>query len=153
VCARPAAEHENPPFIRALLQLFSAASSLPIARAGGRQMATTRATRTAVVVTSHPERHAFDIVMDSPDIDVALFETAASAYTRIKEVMPSVVIVYLSFDRATEFLLLTMLKLDRETATIPVWTFADVHDARHIELFDFGQAGASCCSSNYFQRT
>jgi PleD family two-component response regulator len=116
-------------------------------------MATTRTARTAVVVTSHPERDALNIVMDSPDIDVAIFESPANAYTRIKREQPAVVIVSLSFDSATEFLLLTMLKLDRETASIPVWTCADLRETQHIELLDLGQAGASCCSSNYFQRS
>jgi hypothetical protein len=32
------------------------------------------------------------------------------------------VILDLSFETATEFALLTMLKLDRETAGIPIWT-------------------------------
>jgi hypothetical protein len=114
-------------------------------------MATTHAARTAVVVTNHPERDAFDIVMDSPDIDIAVFESPANAYRRIKREKPVVVIVCLSFDGMTEFVLLSMLKLDRETAAIPVWTCADLREARHIELLDLGQAGDPCSSSSYFQ--
>lgn len=111
-------------------------------------MTTTHTARTAVVVTNHPE-DAFDIIMDSPDIDIAVFESPASAYARIKRERPVAVIVCLSFDSMTEFLLLTMLKLDCETASIPVWTCANLREARHIELLDVGQAGASCCSSSY----
>ena len=116
-------------------------------------MALTHTTRTAVVVTDHPGRDAFDIVMDSPHIDVAVFESPAKAYMRIKREKPVAVIVYLAFDSATEFLLLTMLKLDPETAAIPIWTCADLLEARHIELLDFGQAGDSCCSSSCFQHS
>lgn len=114
-------------------------------------MTTTHTARTAVVVTNHPERDAFDLVMNSPDIDIAVFESPANAYRRIKREQPVVVIVSLSFESVTEFALLTMLKLDRETAAIPVWTCADLREARHIELLDVGQAGDSCCSSSYFQ--
>jgi PleD family two-component response regulator len=111
----------------------------------------THATRTAVVVTSHPERAALDVVMESPDIDIAIFEPPATAFARIKHEQPSAVIVHLSFDSTTEFLLLTLLKLDRATASIPIWTCADLRDVSPIELIDFGQAGATCCSSNCFQ--
>jgi len=110
-----------------------------------------QARRTAVVVTSHPEHDALDVIMDSPDIDIAIFESPATAFARIKHEQPAAVIINLSFDSATEFLLLTVLKLDRETASIPIWTCADLRDASPIELIDFGQAGAACCSSNCFQ--
>ena len=111
----------------------------------------THMTRTAVIVTNHPDRAALDVVMDSPDIDIAIFESPARAFARIKHEQPSAVIVNLSFDSTTEFLLLTLLKLDRETASIPIWTCADLRDASPIELIDFGQAGATCCSSSCFQ--
>ena len=110
----------------------------------------TRATRTAVVVTSHPEHDALDVVMDSPDIDIAILESPATAFARIKHEQPSAVIINLSFDSTTEFLLLTALKLDRETASIPIWTCADLRDASPIELIDFDQAGPTCCCSNCF---
>ena len=89
--------------------------------------------RTAVVSTNHPEQDALDVVMDNPDIDVAVFESPAKAYTRIKSVQPAVVIVHVSADSPTDLLLLTMLKLDRATASIPIWMCA------------------GCCSSSSFQ--
>ena len=110
----------------------------------------TQATRTAVIVTNHPEHAALDVVMDSPDIDIAIFESPARAFARIKHEQPSAVIISLSFASATEFLLLTLLKLDRETASIPIWTCADLRDEGPIELIDFGQAGTRCCSSSCF---
>jgi hypothetical protein len=111
----------------------------------------TQATRTAVVVTSHPEHDALDLVMDSPDIDIAIFESPARAFARIKHEQPSAVIINLSFDSTTEFLLLTALKLDRETASIPIWTCGDLRGVSPIELIDFDQAGARCCCSSCFQ--
>jgi len=114
-------------------------------------MERTHRARTAVVVTDDPGDDAFGAFMDNPDIDVVVFESAANAYRRIKREKPLAVIVYLLFDSATEFVLLTMLKLDPETATIPIWTCADLRKARHIEALDFGEAGDSCCSLSYFQ--
>ena len=116
-------------------------------------MATKGASRTAVVVTDDPGEDAFGILMDSPDIDVAVFESPANAYLRIKREKPVAVIVYLSFDSATEFLLLTALKLDPETTGIPIRTCADLREARHIEPLDDGETDDSCCSSSYFQRS
>jgi hypothetical protein len=112
-------------------------------------MATTHTARTAVVVTNFPERDALDIVVAGPDIDVAVFESPANAYARIKREQPTMVIVCLSFDSMMEFLLLTMLQLDRDTAGIPIWTCANLREARRFEVIDFGRAGASCCSSSY----
>ena len=85
-------------------------------------MPATLAGRTAVVVTNYPERDALDMLLQYPDIDVAVFESPATAYSRIKREQPAMVILDLSFETATEFALLTMLKLDRETAGIPIWT-------------------------------
>ena len=85
-------------------------------------MATPLAGRTAVVVTNDPERDALDRLLNYPEIDVAVFESPETAYSRIKRERPAMVILDLSFERATEFALLTMLKLDRETAGIPIWT-------------------------------
>jgi hypothetical protein len=116
-------------------------------------MERTHTARTAVVITDDPGGNAFAILMDSPDIDVVVFESPAKAYRRIRREKPVAVIVYLFFDSATEFRLLTMLKLDPETATIPIWTCADLREPRHIELLDFGEAGDSCCSLSYFQHS
>jgi PleD family two-component response regulator len=111
----------------------------------------TQATRTAVVVTTHPGHDALDVVMDSPDIDIAIFESPATAFARIKHEQPSAVIINLSFDSATEFLLLTLLKLDPETVSIPIWMCADLRDGTATELIDFGRVGATCCCSSCFQ--
>src|ERR1051325_2464306 len=62
-----------------------------------RSMTATQTSRTAVVVTNNPERDALDVIIESSDIDVALFESPANAYTRIKREKPSLVIVDLSF--------------------------------------------------------
>ena len=83
-------------------------------------MATTLGGRTAVVVTNYPERDALARLLDYPEIDVAIFESPQTAYSRIKRDRPAVVILDLPFATATEFVLLTMLKLDRETAGIPL---------------------------------
>src|SRR4026209_567793 len=110
----------------------------------------THARRRAVAVSGHWEHAALDVVMDSPDIDIAIFESPATAFARIKQETPSAVIINLSFDSTTEFHLLTVLKLDRETASIPIWTYSDIRDGQDIELPDFDAAGrrggsSTCC--------
>jgi CheY-like chemotaxis protein len=62
-------------------------------------------------------------VLDAGDYDVVFVEGIAHAYSRIKHVMPSLVIVCLSVDDLDGFHLLSMLKLDGETARIPVVTY------------------------------
>lgn len=111
----------------------------------------TQVRRTAVVVTGHPEDVPLEAVITSPDIDIAIFEPPSTAFARIKREQPSAVIINLSFDGTMAYLLLAALKLDRETASIPIWTCADLRDVSPIARVECGQAGASCCSSNYFQ--
>ena len=100
-------------------------------------MATTHSARTAIVVTDDPVQDAFGFLLDSPNIDIAVFESPAKAYLRVKREKPVVVIVYLSFNSATEFQLLTTLKLDPDTAAVPIWTCTDLHEARHVGRPDF----------------
>ena len=87
-------------------------------------MAATLAGRMAVIVTNHPERDALDLLLDYPEIDVAIFESPATAYSRIKRERPAMVIFDLSCQTPMEFALLAMLRLDGETAGIPIWTGA-----------------------------
>jgi Response regulator containing a CheY-like receiver domain and a GGDEF domain len=85
--------------------------------------ATTRAVRKVVVVSKRAAQDVLDTVLDAGDYDVVFVEGIAHAYSRIKHVMPSLVIVCLSVDDLDGFHLLSMLKLDGETARIPVVTY------------------------------
>jgi CheY-like chemotaxis protein len=85
--------------------------------------ATRRAVRNVVIVSKRACQDVLDTVVDEGDYDVVFVEGLAHAYSRIKHVLPSLVIVCLSIDDLDGFHLLSMLKLDRETSQIPVITY------------------------------
>ena len=85
----------------------------------------THALRTVIVV-GQPGQQLPDSAFDAVDYDVAVLEPLAHAYSQIKRVKPALVIMCLSLDDLEGCHLLSMLKLDRETASIPIRTFATV---------------------------
>ena len=83
-----------------------------------------RSLRTVAVVSNHPYLHALERVLDGMDHDIVFVEAIPDAYTQIKRVMPDLIVLYLSNDDAASCQVLSMLRLDRETAGIPVLTYA-----------------------------
>jgi CheY-like chemotaxis protein len=81
----------------------------------------TRALRTVVVVGDADER-VLDTVADAGTYDVVVVEPLASAYSRIKRVAPSMVIMCMTLDDFDACQVISMLKLDSDTAAIPVVT-------------------------------
>ena len=57
-------------------------------------MATTHSARTAIVVTDDPVQDAFGFLMASRDIDVAVFESPAKAYLRVKREHPDAILLF-----------------------------------------------------------
>jgi CheY-like chemotaxis protein len=76
--------------------------------------------RTVAVVSSHPFWHALGTVLDSMDHDIVFVEALSHAYTQIKRVMPDLIVVCLSDGDRAACQVLSMLRLDRETARIPI---------------------------------
>lgn len=64
----------------------------------------------------------FETVLEAGRYDVVFVETAAHAYSQILRVQPDLVILCLKVDDPAGFRVLSMLKLDRATASIPVLT-------------------------------
>lgn len=60
--------------------------------------------------------------------DIVVVESIEYAYSHIRREQPSLVILCVRLDRAPEFQLLSMLKLDRATRAIPVLTYAVDYD-------------------------
>ncbi|HEY1305135.1 MAG TPA: hypothetical protein VGF24_16375 [Vicinamibacterales bacterium] len=83
----------------------------------------TNALRTVIVV-GQPGQTLPDTAFDAADYDVVFIEPLARAYSTIKRVQPSLVVMGLSFDDPDSFQLMSMLKLDQETASIPLRAFA-----------------------------
>ena len=64
----------------------------------------------------------FETVLDAGRYDVVFVETTAHAYSQIRRVQPDLVILCLKMDDPAGFRVLSMLKLDPETSSIPVLT-------------------------------
>ena len=78
----------------------------------------THALRSVVVVANEPADRVLETVASA--YDVVFVAPTATAYSQIKRVSPTVVVLCLTFDDSASYQLMTMLKLDRETSDIPV---------------------------------
>ena len=83
---------------------------------------TVRHATTAVIVASTPDPRVLDTVSEAAGLEIVVVAPASGAYTQIKRTRPEMVIVCLSTDDVEACQLLSMLKLDRETAGIPLIT-------------------------------
>jgi CheY-like chemotaxis protein len=81
-----------------------------------------RPLRRVAVVSAHPDEHVLETVLGAADHDVVLVESTANAYSHIRLLAPDLVIVCLSAEDVDGCRVLSMLKLDRSTASIPVVT-------------------------------
>jgi DNA-binding response OmpR family regulator len=92
-------------------------------------------TRSAVAVSGLAQRaNLLDALMlDGNDYGVIILESIADAYSRIREMTPDLVIVYLEIDDAAACQLLSMLTIDSETSRIPVVTWTARYDKGGLE--------------------
>ena len=82
----------------------------------------TPALRTIIVV-GQPGQQVPESAFDNLDYDVVVLEPLAHAYSQVRRVKPTLIVMCLSLDDLDCFNLLTMLRLDRETASIPIRMF------------------------------
>ena len=87
----------------------------------------TSALRTVLVV-GRPGQIVPDSAFNSLDYDVVVVESLTRAYTQIKRVKPTLVVLCLAFGDIESCHLLSMLKLDGETSSIPIRTCGVVDD-------------------------
>ena len=66
--------------------------------------------------------------LDAGHYDVVFVESSQHAYSQIKRVQPNLVILCVRIEDADGFQVLSMLKLDEETRTIPVLTYTTESD-------------------------
>jgi len=83
---------------------------------------TSKTVRTLMVVGREPDERVLDTVTETGGYDVILVEATATAYSRIKRLAPSVVVLTMAVDDVEACQLMSMLKLDRDTSQIPVFT-------------------------------
>jgi CheY-like chemotaxis protein len=92
------------------------------------------ATQKVVIVNGNGE--IFDLletVLDAGHYDVVLVESSAHAYSRIKLVRPNLVVLCMRIDDPEGFQVLSMLKLDEQTRTIPVLTYTTEYEGQEPE--------------------
>jgi CheY-like chemotaxis protein len=98
-----------------------------------------RATRTVMVVNG-PEAilDLFESVLAPGHYDVVVVESADRAYSHIKSIRPDLVILCVRMRDPNSLQVLSMLKLDPETADVPVETFPVEDDSpqQHDDLVD-----------------
>jgi hypothetical protein len=82
----------------------------------------TTATLVAVSADSLREQLLNVLTVDENDFDIIVVESIARGYSRIKELMPHLIVVLLEIDNVEACQLLAMLRLDGEVAAIPVVT-------------------------------
>jgi CheY-like chemotaxis protein len=64
------------------------------------------------------------LLVDESDLNVVVVESIPHAYSRIRQIKPDVVVVYMGHDDLSACQLLSMLKIDRTLRGIPVVTCA-----------------------------
>jgi len=82
----------------------------------------THALRTVIVV-GQPGQQVPESAFDNLEYDVVVLEPIAHAYSQVRRVKPTLIVMSLSLDDLDCFQLLTMLRLDPETASIPIRMF------------------------------
>jgi CheY-like chemotaxis protein len=92
-------------------------------------MAVAPAPQQVVVVSNHPQMNdVLQTVLDAGHYDVVFVESTDHAYSHIKRVAPHLIIVCLEIDDLEGFQVLSMLKLDSVTRSIPVVTCTVTQD-------------------------
>src|SRR5438094_10354328 len=87
-----------------------------------------------VIVNGSPEiLEVLETVLDAGRYDVVFVESSQHAYSQIKRVQPNLVILCVRIDDAEGFQVLSMLKLDDDTRTIPVLTYTTDQEGQESE--------------------
>jgi hypothetical protein len=116
------------------------------ARLGEREdagfLATNRSTRTVVLVIGRvPEAQSLDaLLVATSDYDVIFVESIAHSYSRIKRVVPDLVIISSEIDDVAACQLLSMLRADRRSLGIPVLTCPRLREQYDLDD-DFADLG------------
>lgn len=86
-------------------------------------IATTRPLRKVMIVGNRPHQRVLETVANAGNYDVVIVESTARAYSHIKRVVPTLVVLCLGIDDPDGCHVLSMLKLDSATSAIPVVTY------------------------------
>ena len=85
----------------------------------------TRGTRRVVVVNGNAQMlELLQVALETGRYDVVFVQSHTHAYSQVKRLQPHLVILCLHMDDPEGFRVLSMLKLDEDTRSIPVVTYA-----------------------------
>ena len=98
------------------------------------RLTTVHSVQKVVVVNGNPQvLGMLESVLDAGRYDMVFVESGNRAYSRIKQVLPNLVILCTRIDSLEGLHLLTMLKLDPDTRDVPVLTCTTESDAQEFE--------------------
>lgn len=126
--------------------LTNVSTTADLLRLESRTPATATAQKVVIINGSTEILELLETVLDAGHYDVVFVESTRHAYSQIKRVQPHLVILCLRLEDPEGFQVLSMLKLDDDTRTIPVLTYATdddndddetdgVTDASEAEMF------------------
>ena len=105
------------------------------------------ATQTVAIINGNPEILALiENVLSAGHYDIVFVESTAHAYSHIKRVQPDLVVLCVHFDNMDALQVLSMLKLDEETSSIPVLTYTAGYESQEEEIEDEEDSEASAMS-------
>jgi CheY-like chemotaxis protein len=77
-----------------------------------------------LIVNGDPESLAFlEAIVEAGNYDVVFVESVAHAYSQVKRLQPDLVILCAHIDDGDSLQVLSMLRLDQDTRSIPVLTY------------------------------
>ena len=83
-----------------------------------------RVPRSVMVIGRLPQpQHLLDTVANAQAYDVVIVEPLEQAYSKVKQVLPDLIVLCLPIDDLDACQVLSMLKLDQATSRIPVVTY------------------------------
>jgi CheY-like chemotaxis protein len=108
--------------------------SFTVVRGDGPAMTSTTSTQKVVIINGSAEvLELLETVLDAGHYDVVFVESSAHAYSQIKRVNPDLVILCVRMQDGDGLQVLSMLKLDADTRSIPVLTYATEGDSDETE--------------------
>lgn len=96
-------------------------------------MGTARGTVVAISGDSRRVDLLNALLRDRYDYDVVYVESITCGYSRIKQVRPDLIVLFMGIDDVAACQLLSMLALDRDISSIPVLPFAAREDKSAAE--------------------
>jgi CheY-like chemotaxis protein len=90
-----------------------------------------------VIVNGSPDiLELLETVLEAGHYDVVFVESSEHAYSQVKRVRPNLIILCVRLENMDGFQVLSMLKLDEETRTIPLLTYTLEADGGETESED-----------------